>query len=184
MVELVKMASNVIPEDEPQQENEPTEKHVCKSTTPKRSESEGHNSSTDTTSDHGDQSFKLTTPNRSESEGHNNAIDTTTAHGGELQLPRQNMISINGLPSNMTDERLFKRLEKVFSNVGKFKINQQTRRASIDLFRDMDSTFQSKVTATITFEHEESVMEAIQKYNGKPVPILDSPKIYVKKSEM
>ncbi|CAF1678941.1 unnamed protein product [Rotaria sp. Silwood1] len=94
------------------------------------------------------------------------------------------MIFISDLPSNMPKQRLLDALRKVFSTVGKIKINQQTQVASIDLFRKEDNTSQLNVTATITFEQEESVMKAIEKYNGKRVPIFNDAQIRVKKSEM
>ncbi|CAM4887761.1 unnamed protein product [Rotaria socialis] len=104
--------------------------------------------------------------------------------GGDRQRFKENMILVSGLPLDISEEHLLDKLWKVFSTVGNIKINQETKGASIDLFRKIDNKPPLNGTATITFEREESVVKAIEKYNGKCVPILNNNQIYVKKSEV
>ena len=70
--------------------------------------------------------LKSTIPKKSESEGYNNPNDTRSDPRGNPQTFNQNMISISGLPSNMVEERLLDRLEKVFLTVGEIKVIRRT----------------------------------------------------------
>ncbi|CAF3457468.1 unnamed protein product [Rotaria socialis] len=100
------------------------------------------------------------------------------------QIFKQNVIFVSGLPLDISEEQLFDKLSRVFSIVGNIKINQQANKSSIHLFKDKVNRTRLTGSAKITFEREESVMKAIEKYNGKCVPILNDNQIYVKKPEV
>ncbi|CAF4447728.1 unnamed protein product, partial [Rotaria magnacalcarata] len=92
-----------------------------------------------------------------------------------------NKIFIGGLPTNMPEQVLFDKLRNVFLNVGKIKINRTTDKPWIVLFRQKDNKSQLSGNACITFEEEESVIEAIKKYHQKCVPALNNAHIDVQK---
>ncbi|CAF4247716.1 unnamed protein product, partial [Rotaria magnacalcarata] len=92
-----------------------------------------------------------------------------------------NKIFIGGLPTSMPEQVLFDKLRNVFLTVGKIKINRTTDKPWIVLFRQKDNKSQLSGNACITFEEEESVIEAIKKYHQKCVPALNNAHIDVQK---
>ncbi|CAF4738115.1 unnamed protein product, partial [Rotaria socialis] len=83
----------------------------------------------------------------------------------QSQTIDSNKIFIAGLPTNMSEQVLFDKLCDVFLTVGKIKINRRTGKPWINLLRQKDNKCQLSGNAGITFEEEESVIEAIKKYN-------------------
>ncbi|CAM2716131.1 unnamed protein product [Rotaria socialis] len=125
-----------------------------------------------------------TTPKNQQPKEYNGPADNKRNSGGNRQRFKENMILVSGLPLDISEEHLLDKLWKVFSTVGNIEINQQANKSSIHLFKDKVNRTRLTGSATITFEREESVMKAIEKYNGKCVPILNDNQIYVKKSEV
>ncbi|CAF3492662.1 unnamed protein product [Rotaria socialis] len=116
-----------------------------------------------------------TTPKNQQPKEYNGPADNKRNSGGNRQRFKENMILVSGLPLDISEEHLLDKL---------WKINQQANKSSIHLFKDKVNRTRLTGSATITFEREESVMKAIEKYNGKCVPILNDNQIYVKKSEV
>ncbi|CAM4851457.1 unnamed protein product [Rotaria magnacalcarata] len=108
-----------------------------------------------------------TTPKNRQPKEDNGPADNKRNSVGHSQIFKQNMILVSGLPFNISEEQLFDKLSRVFSTVGNIKINQQANKSSIHLFKDKVNRTRLTGSATITFEREESVMKAIEKYNGE-----------------
>ncbi|CAF3826037.1 unnamed protein product [Adineta steineri] len=102
----------------------------------------------------------------------------------DTPLFKKNAIFISGLPSTMMEQLLFNTLYDEFGTVGPIKIDTQTNKSCIFLFRSKKNNDQLSGNAEITFENEEAVEEAIKKYNQMCVPALNSTRIDVKQSKM
>ncbi|CAM4982020.1 unnamed protein product [Rotaria socialis] len=114
------------------------------------------------------------------------ALRAESAHPTERsreqsQTIDSNKIFIAGLPTNMSEQVLFDKLCDVFLTVGKIKINRRTGKPWINLLRQKDNKCQLSGNAGITFEEEESVIEAIKKYNQQSIPAFNDARIYVQK---
>ncbi|UJR06932.1 hypothetical protein I4U23_011221 [Adineta vaga] len=92
-------------------------------------------------------------------------------------------IFVWSLPLNMSDRRLYDTLREVFSEAGHIKINERTNKSYIYLFKDKLHNSEFRGMATITFEKEESIKRAIEKFNGHCVSRLNNYRIFVKESE-
>ncbi|CAF4583622.1 unnamed protein product [Rotaria socialis] len=99
-------------------------------------------------------------PNKTTSEVKPDDIIPETLH-------EKNKIFISGLPKKMPEQVLFDTLWDVFSTVGKIKINRITDKPWINLLRQKDNKSELSGMAFVTFEEEESVIEAIKKYNSE-----------------
>ncbi|CAF3477264.1 unnamed protein product [Rotaria socialis] len=110
-------------------------------------------------------------PNKTTSEVKPDDIIPETLH-------EKNKIFISGLPKKMPEQVLFDTLWDVFSTVGKIKINRITDKPWINLLRQKDNKSELSGMAFVTFEEEESVIEAIKKYN-KQSQTIDSNKIFI-----
>ncbi|CAF4737476.1 unnamed protein product [Rotaria sp. Silwood1] len=97
----------------------------------------------------------------------------------DRETPITNQIRISGLPWNMSHDQLFDALFREFSTVGQIKMDQRTRKALIFLFKRRKNKARPAGTAKITYEKEQSAMEAIAKYNGTRVPTLNDVQIHV-----
>ncbi|CAF1345922.1 unnamed protein product, partial [Rotaria sp. Silwood1] len=87
----------------------------------------------------------------------------------DRETPITNQIRISGLPWNMSHDQLFDALFREFSTVGQIKMDQRTRKALIFLFKRRKNKARPAGTAKITYEKEQSAMEAIAKYNENVV---------------
>ncbi|CAF4098310.1 unnamed protein product [Rotaria magnacalcarata] len=96
----------------------------------------------------------------------------------------KNKIFISGLPKNMPEQVLFDTLWDVFSTVGNIKINRRTDKPWINLLRQKDNKCQLSGNACITFEEEESVIEAIKKYHQQCIPVFNGARIYVSEARI
>ncbi|CAF3723627.1 unnamed protein product [Adineta steineri] len=101
----------------------------------------------------------------------------------DTPLFKKNAIFISGLPSTMIEQLLFNTLYDEFGTVGPIKIDTQTKKSCIFLFRSKKNNDELSGNAEITFENEEAVEEAIKKYNQMRVPALNSARIDVKQSK-
>ncbi|CAF1077473.1 unnamed protein product [Adineta steineri] len=115
--------------------------------------------------------------------------DSMTTETGIGTLPysgisRKNAILISGLPSTMTEQLLFDTLWGEFRTIGRIKIDKQTKKPSIHLYKNKKNKDQLSGNAKITFEKEEAVAEAIKKYNKICVQTLKNARIGVEQSEI
>ncbi|CAF1458779.1 unnamed protein product [Adineta steineri] len=97
---------------------------------------------------------------------------------------RKNAIFISGLPSTMPEQLLFDTLYDEFGTVGPIKFDKQKQKPSISLLNSKRNNAQLSRNAVITFEIDEAVTEAINKYNQMRVPTLNNARISVQQSEM
>ncbi|UJR19317.1 hypothetical protein I4U23_022446 [Adineta vaga] len=109
--------------------------------------------------------------------------DNTRSNFSGAETSEQNAVFIKGLPTDMPVQRLLDALQILFNRVGSIKIDQRTKKLSIYLFKKSDDKSKLNGIATITFEEEEPVMKAIERYNGKCEPSLNNNQIFVKISE-
>ncbi|CAF3838251.1 unnamed protein product [Adineta steineri] len=107
----------------------------------------------------------------------------------DIPMFKKNAIFINDLPSTMEEQRLFDTLWDEFSTIGRIKIDQETKKPFIHLFRTGKNKAQLSGNAEITFEKKEAVAEAIKRYNRNlqskmRVQSLNNARIGVKQSEI
>ncbi|CAF1212664.1 unnamed protein product [Adineta steineri] len=102
----------------------------------------------------------------------------------DTPLFKKNAIFISGLPSTMIEQLLFNTLYDEFGTVGPIKIDTQTKKSCVFLFRSKKNNDELSGNAEITFENEEAVEEAIKKYNQMCVLTLNNARIGVKQSKM
>ncbi|CAF1212643.1 unnamed protein product [Adineta steineri] len=98
----------------------------------------------------------------------------------DTSMFKKNTVFIRGLPSTMKKQRLFDTLWDEFCTVGRIKIDEETEKPSIYLSKNKKNKVQRSRNAEITFENEEAVAEAIEKYNGQRISNLDNVEIHVK----
>ncbi|CAF4728385.1 unnamed protein product, partial [Rotaria magnacalcarata] len=111
-------------------------------------------------------------PNKTTSEVKPDDIIPTMPH-------EKNKIFIRGLPKNMAEQHLLGALSRMFSSIGQIKINRRTDKPWINLLREKNNTSELSGTAIVTFEEEESVIEAIKKYNQQCIPTFNNAQIFV-----
>ncbi|CAF1315958.1 unnamed protein product [Adineta steineri] len=111
----------------------------------------------------------------------NNTENITTS--AEFGDDKSRQIFITDLPANMPEQLLFDTLWDEFITVGDIKMDQQAK-PCIHLFKRVDNKYPLNGTAAITFQKEESVKKAIEKYNRTHVRSLNNAQIYVRKSEV
>ncbi|CAF3952688.1 unnamed protein product, partial [Adineta steineri] len=97
------------------------------------------------------------------------------------QIIKKDTVFIRDLPLVMTEQRLFDTLFDEFSTVGQIKRDEQTSQPCIDLIKARKDKTRLTGNAKVTFEQEESVEKAIEKYNGKRVETLNDAQIFVEK---
>ncbi|CAF1436890.1 unnamed protein product [Adineta steineri] len=102
----------------------------------------------------------------------------------DIPMFKKNAIFINGLPSTMKEQLLFDTLWDEFRTIGPIKIDEENKKPFIHLFRTGRNKAQLSGNAEIIFENEESVAEAIKRYNQMRVRTLNNAQIGVQQSEI
>ncbi|CAF1214418.1 unnamed protein product, partial [Adineta steineri] len=106
-----------------------------------------------------------------------------TSTSAEFGDNEDRQIFITDLPVNMPEQLLFDTLWDEFITVGDIKMDQQAK-PCIHLFKRVDNKYPLNGTAAITFQKEESVKKAIEKYNRIRVRSLNNAQIFVRKTEV
>ncbi|CAF4417945.1 unnamed protein product, partial [Adineta steineri] len=97
------------------------------------------------------------------------------------QIIKKDTVFIRGLPLAMTEQCLFDTLLDEFSTVGQIKRDEQTSQPCIDLIKAKKDKTRLTGNAKVTFEQEESVEKAVEKYNGQRVQTLNGAQVFVEK---